>query len=182
MMTLAVGSGGIPKMCSDPAPPAEQQCKEVSSETDTKGKRLSDGTALPGPWQLMEHSIDHYLAASPDRPIIVAYGATWTLSSKQQWHKLFSEKVTNELHRWGGLCLIRDLSENPESVKTELAKFDRTALPLTVIYDPHRKEWFPMPTVFTEDQLVKALSSRQHNQEEQSNAGKPTTRSETKSE
>jgi thiol:disulfide interchange protein DsbD len=92
------------------------------------------------------------------RPVLVVFTADWCIPCR--WNEqavVASAPVRSALVRAGYTVLRADWTDQGETIRRELARFDRAGVPLTLAYGPDADEPERLPDVLTVDALMAAL-------------------------
>lgn len=121
---------------------------------DSKREHWDSRIDPPKGWGAVDRPLADYVIAYPGRPIIVSFGAKWTMSSTFGWRMMSTDGVTEALQDAGFVCLAADLTGGNELATKEMRRFGRVALPVTAVFDPTTRKWEPKNEFFsTEDVL-----------------------------
>ena len=125
------------------------------------------GVTIPQNWFQLEYGLSEYLEMQPGRPIIVTFGADWTMSSQHNWRILFTSNLSKELEKAEFLCLYSDSSTNSNLAEREMLKLNRYALPVTAVFNPKDSQWIVLPTVFAKEDILALIQQLQTQKAEQ---------------
>jgi thiol:disulfide interchange protein len=92
------------------------------------------------------------------RPVLVGFTADWCIPCR--WNEqavVASAPVRSALVREGYTVLRADWTDQGETIRRELARFDRAGVPLTLAYGPDADEPERLPDVLTVEDVLAAL-------------------------
>jgi thiol:disulfide interchange protein DsbD len=92
------------------------------------------------------------------RPVLVVFGADWCLTC--QWNErrvLASDAVQRALTRGGYAVLFADWTQRDEAIRSELLRFGRAGVPLTLVYRPGAAEPQVLPELLSVEGVLAAL-------------------------
>jgi thiol:disulfide interchange protein DsbD len=92
------------------------------------------------------------------RPVLVVFTADWCIPCR--WNEqavVASAPVRSALVREGYTVLRADWTDQGETIRRELARFDRAGVPLTLAYGPDADEPERLPDVLTVEDVLAAL-------------------------
>ena len=95
------------------------------------------------------------------RPIYVDFTARWCATCQANKKLVFgSSEVRSRFHELGVVVLRGDWTSRDARITTELAKWNRSAVPFNLVYLPGRTEPTPLPELLTPGLVIKAFDAR----------------------
>lgn len=108
-------------------------------------------------WEQIAQPLSRYTSNEPDRPIIVAFIASWSKSTQINLAALQNESVSRHLSDKNYRCLLADAANQEELVYSELRNLGYGAVPETFIYIPSSNEWISLPHEFQPEPLLRNI-------------------------
>lgn len=117
--------------------------------------RTSEGAALGSrPWSPQAVSA----ALAEGRPVLVNFTADWCVTCKiNERAALSSPRLAEAMARTNAVYLVGDWTRRDDAITRELARHDRSGVPLYLLYRPDQAEPRILPQLLTEGLVIEAL-------------------------